>query len=80
MGVDDVEGVVGEVQRVYVADREVGVCRAAALGAAERQRLLVASTAVTRPGATRSARSAVIVPGPQPTSSSRWPGVRCGSR
>jgi hypothetical protein len=36
----------------------------------------VTSTAVTGPGATRSARSTVIVPGPLPMSSSDRPGRR----
>ena len=39
-----------------------------------------ASSPTTRPGARRSANSAVIVPGPQPTSSRASPGPRCGSR
>lgn len=38
------------------------------------------STATTSPGATRSASPAVIVPGPHPTSSRRWPGSRTGRR
>ena len=42
MGVDDVEGVVGQVEGVYVAHDEVGIDAAIAeLGAAEGQRLLV---------------------------------------
>src|SRR4051812_33849215 len=40
----------------------------------------VCSSAVTRPGATSAARSAVMVPGPQPTSSNHCPGCSLGSR
>ena len=38
------------------------------------------STAVTTPGATRPARSAVMVPGPHPTSSRVMPSRRYGDR
>src|SRR4051794_29218170 len=40
----------------------------------------VCSSAVTRPGATSAARSAVMVPGPQPTSSNHCPGCSLGNR
>ena len=39
-----------------------------------------ASMPSTSPGATRAAKSTVIVPGPQPTSRSETPGARWGSR
>ncbi len=83
VGVHHVERRVREVERVDVARRRT----TGSSGRARRPRSAPRSSGcaersrpTTRPGATRSARSAVIVPGPQPTSSSARPGARCGRR
>ena len=83
VGVDDVErGLVGSRARrrrrprtsTFATPAAAASARAATSGSS------TASMPITRPGATRRARSMVIVPGPHPTSRRSWPGARCGSR
>ena len=80
MGVDHVERVVGEVEGVDVADDESTLTPCTPASARTSSAAAVASRAVTPPGATAAARSAVIVPGPAPTSSRLMPGRSAGSR
>ena len=75
VGVHHVELAVVERQCVNVTDAYVDAGRPCPR---DRRRLLVH---LERDDLGHElARSAVIVPGPEPTSSSRWPGARCGSR
>ena len=79
----DVECVVGEVERVEVGGAELDVARgpvvALGVGRFDRGGRRVDADHVpgVRPG---SAKSSVMVPGPQPTSRIVVPGARCGMR
>jgi hypothetical protein len=82
VGVHDVEGPRpdggGEV--ADVADDELDVVDAHRGRARRREDRGSASTPTTRPGATRRAMSSVIVPVPQPTSSTVAPGTTWSAR
>ena len=82
MGVYDVETVRRELECVGVTDREVDRFAPLALGlrAGVRQRVLRRLQRRDATGAMRSARSTVMVPGPLPTSNSRWPWRSSGRR
>ena len=82
MRVDDVERGRVEAERVGVADRELDVRDpgGGGLGPGRDQRLLDGVDADDPARRDGRARSMVMVPGPQPTSSRSCPGARWGRR
>ncbi len=80
VGVHDVEFPVLVRQRVHVGHREGDVRRPRRSASARARSSSPGPISVAVTWATRAARSAVMVPGPQPTSSRVASGVRCGSR
>ena len=81
--VHDVERRVGMLERVDVTDCELDVAHvvaSAAEAAASAMTSADASMPSTEAGATRRAMSSVMVPGPQPTSSTDAPGIKRDAR